>query len=163
MRPRTGPHDPRVRMRRCRRRSNSCWALLDEPELHLGGDIIVPDLAGWRRERMPFVANEPSFTIAPDWICEVLSPFTEKLDRAEKLAVYAAAGVHHAWLVIPRLRTLEVLRLHEGCGTTSARRSAPPNWALATARRPRACCERACTAAGDSRGGVARAHVGRGA
>lgn len=90
------------------------WILLDEPELHLGGAVVVPDLAGWRRERMPFVANEPFFTLAPDWICEVLSPSTEKLDRAEKLAVYAAAGVSHAWLVSPRLRTLEVLRLHEG-------------------------------------------------
>lgn len=90
------------------------WILLDEPELHLGGDVVVPDLAGWRRERMPYVASVPYFTMVPDWICEVLSPSTEKLDRAVKLAAYATAGVHHAWLVSPRMRTLEVLRLHEG-------------------------------------------------
>ena len=90
------------------------WIILDEPDLHLGDDVLVPDLAGWRCERMTVVASEPFFTIAPDWICEVLSPSTEKLDRAGQRAVYAAAGVGHAWLVNPRLRTLEVLRLHEG-------------------------------------------------
>lgn len=90
------------------------WIILDEPELHLGEDVLVPDLAGWRRERMSIVTEAAGFTIVPDWICEVLSRSTEKLDRAEKLAIYAAHGVRHAWLVSPRLRTLEVLRLHEG-------------------------------------------------
>ncbi len=87
------------------------WILLDEPELHLGRDVLVPDLAGWRRETMPAVANEPYFTIRPDWVCEVLSPSTERYDRAAKMALYAAAGVAHAWLVNPMLRTLEILRL----------------------------------------------------
>jgi Uma2 family endonuclease len=87
------------------------WILLDEPELHFAHDVLVPDLAGWRRETMPAVANEPYFTIRPDWVCEVLSPSTERYDRAAKIALYAAAGVAHAWLVNPLQRTLEILRL----------------------------------------------------
>lgn len=90
------------------------WILLDEPELHLGDDILVPDLAGWRRERMPSVDDVPYFTLAPDWICEVLSPSTERLDRALKMPLYAAAGVNHAWIIEPRDRMLEVFRLHDG-------------------------------------------------
>jgi Uma2 family endonuclease len=87
------------------------WILLDEPELHFAHDVLVPDLAGWRRETMPAVANEPYFTIRPDWVCEVLSPSTERYDRAAKVALYAAAGVAHAWLVNPLLQILEVLAL----------------------------------------------------
>jgi Uma2 family endonuclease len=88
------------------------WILLDEPEIHFGADVLVPDLAGWRRERMPaVVADEAHFTVAPDWVCEVLSPSTEQRDRAQKLAIYARGGVRHAWLVDPLQRTLEVLRL----------------------------------------------------
>ncbi len=90
------------------------WIILDEPELHLEADILVPDLAGWRRERMPGVEVTPYFTLAPDWICEVLSPSTEKIDRALKMPAYAAAAVRHAWLIHPANRTLEVFRLHEG-------------------------------------------------
>ena len=90
------------------------WIILDEPELHFGEEILVPDLAGWRRERLAEVPDAAYFTLAPDWICEVLSKSTETMDRAEKLAIYAAAGVHHAWLVHPLRRTLEVMRLHEG-------------------------------------------------
>jgi Uma2 family endonuclease len=86
------------------------WILLDEPELHLDEDILVPDLAGWRRERLPRVPRAPYFTLASDWVCEVLSPSTAKLDRAEKLAIYAREGVGHAWLVDPLERTLEVFR-----------------------------------------------------
>jgi Uma2 family endonuclease len=87
------------------------WIILAEPELHLGRDVLVPDLAGWRRQTMPAVANEPYFTIRPDWVCEVLSPSTERYDRAAKLALYAGDGVAHAWLVNPLQRTLETLRL----------------------------------------------------
>lgn len=91
------------------------WILVDEPELHLGEDIFVPDLAGWRRERLPGIReDQPYLELAPDWLCEVLSPSTEKLDRALKLPRYAAAGVRYAWLIHPHNRTLEVLRLHEG-------------------------------------------------
>jgi Uma2 family endonuclease len=90
------------------------WLILVEPELHLGEDIVVPDLGGWRSERLPEVPNAAYFTVIPDWICEVLSPSTEVFDRAEKMAVYAEAGVKHAWLVNAHRRTLEVFRLHEG-------------------------------------------------
>jgi Uma2 family endonuclease len=86
------------------------WIILGEPELHLETDIVVPDLAGWRRERMPSTGTDAYFTLAPDWICEVLSPSTEKIDRALKLPIYARAGVQFAWLVNPRTHTLEVMR-----------------------------------------------------
>lgn len=89
------------------------WILLDEPELHLGGDILVPDLAGWRRERLPGIGDEAYFELAPNWVCEVLSPKTEKHDRAAKLRVYAREAVAHAWLINPAQRILEVFRLHE--------------------------------------------------
>src|SRR2546429_4324271 len=68
------------------------WLILDEPELHLGDDVLVPDLAGWRRERMSVVPQK-HISLVPDWVCEVLSTSTERLDRAEKMLVYAAAGV----------------------------------------------------------------------
>jgi len=88
--------------------------IVDEPELHLEADILVPDLAGWRVERMPeLVDDEPYFTLAPDWVCEVLSPRTAKYDRTDKLGIYAREEVHWAWLVDPLQRTLEALR-HEG-------------------------------------------------
>lgn len=96
------------------------WIILDEPELHLAGDILVPDLAGWRRSRMPRVENVAFFTLAPDWVCEALSRSTEKTDRAEKLPRYAAAGVGHAWLLNAERRTLEVMRLQDGNWVTVA-------------------------------------------
>jgi Uma2 family endonuclease len=85
--------------------------ILYEPELHFGADILVPDLAGWRRERMPELPDAPYFELAPDWICEVLSPSTYAKDRGRKLPLYAREQVTHAWLVEPRARVLEVLRL----------------------------------------------------
>jgi Uma2 family endonuclease len=91
------------------------WILLFEPELHLGEDILVSDLGGWRRERLPVLTNEePFFTLAPDWVCEVLSRSTSRSDRSEKLPLYARASVENAWLVDPIDRTLEVLRLEHG-------------------------------------------------
>jgi len=84
------------------------WWILDEPELHLYGDVMVPDIAGWRRERLPELPEGPGFEIAPDWLCEVLSPSTEKFDRLQKLPRYALAGVAHLWLVDPSKRRLEV-------------------------------------------------------
>jgi Uma2 family endonuclease len=90
------------------------WIILDEPELHLADDIVVPDLGGWRRTRMPAIRNVPYFTLTPDWACEVLSPSTTKTDRADKLPIYAREGVSHLWLVNPLDRTLEVLRLDAG-------------------------------------------------
>ena len=90
------------------------WLLLVEPELHFGNDVLVPDLAGWRRERLPSTPNEPYLTLAPDWICEVLSPSTEYIDRRKKLRIYAREGVPHAWLVDPLRQSLEVLALESG-------------------------------------------------
>lgn len=91
------------------------WILIDEPELHLGGDILVADLGGWRRSRMPAArTDEPYFSLAPDWVCEVLSPSTQRVDRTEKLDIYARESVSHAWLVEPKDRTLEVYRLEGG-------------------------------------------------
>ncbi|GAB4112234.1 MAG: hypothetical protein OHK0013_48230 [Sandaracinaceae bacterium] len=88
------------------------WVILDEPELHLGSEIVVPDLAGWRRERMPEIpTDQPYFVLGPDWACEVLSPSTVRIDRGEKRAIYAEHGVRHLWLVDPDAQTLEVLRL----------------------------------------------------
>jgi Uma2 family endonuclease len=86
------------------------WWIVDEPELHLGRNVLVPDLAGWRRERLPALPREAFFTLAPDWVCEVLSPSTARIDRLKKLAIYAREGVEHAWLVDPALETLEVFR-----------------------------------------------------
>ncbi|MGF1546710.1 MAG: Uma2 family endonuclease [Thiotrichales bacterium] len=90
------------------------WWILDEPELHLAADIFVPELAGWRRERMPKLPETAWFELPPDWICEILSPATAKVDRAEKLPIYATHGVTHAWLVDPDQRMLEVFELREG-------------------------------------------------
>lgn len=87
------------------------WIILDEPELHLGPDICVPDLAGWRRERMPVVPRTTFFTLAPDWIAEVTSPATAEYDRTDKLQIYAREQVAWVWIVDPQARTLEVLRL----------------------------------------------------
>jgi len=88
------------------------WVLLDEPELHLGEDVVVPDMGGWRRERMPEVPFDKAyFELAPDWVCEVLSPSTEAFDRDEKLRIYGRESVRHVWFVDPLVRTLEVLRL----------------------------------------------------
>jgi Uma2 family endonuclease len=87
------------------------WIILVEPELHLDGNVLVPDLGGWRRETMGVVANEPYFTIRPDWVAEVLSPSTEAFDRGDKVGRYAKAGTSHAWLINPLARTLEALRL----------------------------------------------------
>jgi Uma2 family endonuclease len=87
------------------------WVILDEPELHLGGHVLVPDLAGWRRQRMPTMPDTPAFEIVPDWICEVLSPTTAATDRADKMPIYAALGVSHVWLVDPLAQILEVYRL----------------------------------------------------
>jgi Uma2 family endonuclease len=90
------------------------WLILDEPELHFDDEIVVPDLAGWRRQRLPLVPDAAFITVPPDWVCEVLSKSTEKTDRVEKMPLYAAFGVSYAWLVHPRRRTLEAFRLYEG-------------------------------------------------
>jgi Uma2 family endonuclease len=90
------------------------WWILDEPEVHLGRDVLVPDLAGWRRTRMPRLPDTAYCTLAPDWICEITSPSTASLDRVKKLTIYAREQVGHAWLIDPLARTLEVMRLEAG-------------------------------------------------
>lgn len=86
------------------------WLILYEPELHLGPHVVVPDLAGWRRTRMPEMpVDKAYFDLAPDWVCEVLSPSTAALDRGDKLTIYNTFMVEHVWLVDPDARTLEVL------------------------------------------------------
>jgi Uma2 family endonuclease len=87
------------------------WILLDEPELHLRDDILVPDLVGWRRERIGLLPAAAYIELPPDWVCEVLSPSTARMDRADKLPIYARERVAHAWLLDPIAQTLEVLRL----------------------------------------------------
>ena len=90
------------------------WWIIDEPELHLGEEIVVPDLAGWRRERMPDYPDTAYVSLAPDWVCEVLSPSTRRLDLHGKRPVYAREGVGHLWLVDPADRTLEAFELRDG-------------------------------------------------
>lgn len=93
------------------------WWILDEPELHLGPDVLVPDLAGWRRDRMPAFPDAAWFDLAPDWVCEVLSPGTRRLDLTDKRDIYGAAGVGWLWLVDPAARTLEAFDRRAGAWT----------------------------------------------
>lgn len=90
------------------------WWILFEPELHLGPDVVVPDVAGWRRENMPVLRNVAYFDQAPDWACEVVSATTAGVDRVRKMRIYARESVGHLWLVEPLARTLEVYRLENG-------------------------------------------------
>jgi Uma2 family endonuclease len=87
------------------------WWIINEPELHLGDDALAPDLAGWRVERMPDLPETAYFAVVPDWICEVLSPSTETMDRSVKMLIYARDGVRNLWFVNPIEQFLEVYRL----------------------------------------------------
>jgi Uma2 family endonuclease len=97
------------------------WWILPEPELRFPDpevpealDAVVPDLAGWRRERLPELPEEAAFRLSPDWVCEILSKSTEAVDREEKMPLYAREGVAHAWLLDPGARSLEVYALGRG-------------------------------------------------
>jgi Uma2 family endonuclease len=90
------------------------WWVVWEPELHLHGDVVVPDVAGWRRERMPKLPTTPAIELPPDWVCEVRSPSTARIDRMLKMPIYAREGVKHLWSVDPSARMLEVFRLDGG-------------------------------------------------
>jgi len=90
------------------------WWILYEPELHVGEDILVPDLGGWRRERLPVIPDAAAMTLPPDWACEIVSPSTGALDRGRKMRIYAREGVGHLWMVDPGPRTLEIFRLERG-------------------------------------------------
>ena len=87
------------------------WWILDEPEIHLGEQVVVPDISGWKKDRMPQLPETHYFDLAPDWVCEILSPSTAKKDRIVKMPVYAKYGVKHIWLIDPILKTLETYRL----------------------------------------------------
>ncbi|MEW6218682.1 MAG: Uma2 family endonuclease [Thermodesulfobacteriota bacterium] len=90
------------------------WVILVEPELGLGEDILVPDLAGWKRERFPREEADNWISVAPDWVCEILSPSTFRKDRITKMAIYARHGVPYAWYLDPGNRTLECFQLGGG-------------------------------------------------
>jgi Uma2 family endonuclease len=90
------------------------WWIVDEPELHFGPQVLVPDLAGWRRERMPVYPSVAFFDLAPDWVCEILSPSTRRIDLGRKRDIYAEHGVGHLWLIDPEARTLEAFALTGG-------------------------------------------------
>ena len=89
------------------------WWIIDEPEIHLSEDIVVPDIVGWRRVRMPEIPTTAYFTLVPDWVCEVLSPSTRKLNLGGKSAVYSREGVRYLWLVDPDNRSLAAYFLCE--------------------------------------------------
>jgi Uma2 family endonuclease len=92
------------------------WWIIDEPEVHFIRDVevVVPDIAGWRRQRMPRPPRDHRYEVVPDWVCEILSPGTAKRDRTEKMPLYAHHGVAHLWLVDPLLKTLEAYQLSGG-------------------------------------------------
>lgn len=96
------------------------WWILIEPELHLGDDVLVPDLAAWRRERLPTLPEDTGIAVAPDWVCEVLSPSTRTYDLTDKRAIYGEQGVPHLWFVDPLARTLEAFALRDGTWTLAA-------------------------------------------
>ena len=98
------------------------WWILYEPELHLDDDILVPDLAGWRRERLPVLPDGAYFTLAPDWVCEILSPSTRTIDLGPKRDIYAREGVQHLWLVDPEAHSLEAFALRSGGWVSLGRR-----------------------------------------
>ncbi|MEA2491946.1 MAG: hypothetical protein QOH21_3738 [Acidobacteriota bacterium] len=79
-----------------------------EPEVYFGTDVYVPDLVAWRRERMPQIPDAQGFTLVPDWACEVVSPYTARLDRGRKLLGYARHGVDWVWVVDPGPQVVEV-------------------------------------------------------
>jgi Uma2 family endonuclease len=86
------------------------WWILFEPELHVDAEVVVPDVAGWRRESMPAFPDVAFFTQAPDWACEVASPSTVRVDRLHKMSFYGRVGTRHVWLVDPVAQTVECYR-----------------------------------------------------
>ncbi len=87
------------------------WRIYNEPEVHFGKDVLVPDIAGWRYERMTALPKTAYFPISPDWVCEVLSESTKRFDLGEKRDIYAEHGVGYLWLVDPIVRQLDAFSL----------------------------------------------------
>ncbi len=96
------------------------WLILSEVEVRFDSDILVPDITGWRRERLSELPETNWFEIAPDWVCEIHSPSTRKLDQIDKFEIYASFGVKHLWFVDPELRTLVAYANHDGSWMTIA-------------------------------------------
>ncbi|MEW6262445.1 MAG: Uma2 family endonuclease [Thermodesulfobacteriota bacterium] len=93
------------------------WIILVETEVMLGENLLVPDLAGWRQERLPEPPKENWISIVPDWVCEILSPGTFRIDRVRKMPIYAASGVPYLWLIDPIAKLLETFKLKDGAWT----------------------------------------------
>jgi Uma2 family endonuclease len=112
------------------------WVFMTEPQLHLGQNVLVPDIAGWRRERLPTTPENVGVTIAPDWICEILSPSTARLDQGPKRQIYAEFGVAFLWMLDPATRVLDAYQLVagkwvlQGTATGSGDVSFPPFGAI---------------------------------
>lgn len=87
------------------------WIILVEPEIGLGENILVPDLAGWKREKFSFREESNWISAAPDWVCEILSPSTLRLDKVKKMPLYAQFGVGYIWLIDPVAMTLDAFKL----------------------------------------------------
>ena len=106
------------------------WWIQAEPELYFGSRdyrTLVPDLAGWRRERLPVLPRRwADLKVAPDWVCEILSPSTMRLDRTQKMAIYAEAGIAHLWMADPLACTLEIFELIDGRWTLTAAHGGKP-------------------------------------
>lgn len=92
------------------------WSFLLEPELHFdeGRRVLVPDVAGWRSDRLTMIPSAAFLTVAPNWVCEILSPSTVRLDRIRKLPIYASVAVEHLWLIDPVAELVEVFRAEHG-------------------------------------------------
>ena len=97
--------------------ANGGWVFIIESEVSFGEDLLVPDIVGWRRARLSRYPEANYFTIAPDWICEVLSASTEKRDRTLKMRIYGEGGVAHLWLIDPRLQILEAFETNDALWT----------------------------------------------
>ncbi|MGX7707505.1 Uma2 family endonuclease [Methylobacterium sp. Gmos1] len=91
------------------------WLFMPRTEFHVGRQVLVPDLAGWRRERLSCIDPDAGYIeTPPDWVCEILSPSTARLDRGPKRRIYAEAGVSHLWLLDPAVGVLEAFALSDG-------------------------------------------------
>ena len=101
-------------------RARGGWWILPKPEVHLGEDVVVPDIGGWRRADVP-ILPDAYFSVPPTWLCEVLAPTTERFDRSRELRIYAAAG--------RRPRVARHARLPH------ARSAAPSRWRVDDPRR----------------------------
>jgi Uma2 family endonuclease len=120
-------HDELSGARRDRRGG---WVILMEPQIGFGKHILVPDLAGWRRSRMPEIPDVVTVRLAPDWVCEGLSPSTARLDKGRKSEIYAHHGVGHVWFVDPANHTLDILELDGTSYRVHGRRGTFPPFGL---------------------------------